>query len=74
MRERVGSLDLCDNERLSAHLCRSRAHNVYVCGAFNERLAHGVDTMFERELETGAVVFGKRADPQINAGKVQTFA
>ena len=68
--EGVGSLDLCNNERLSAHSCRSRTHSLDVRGAFDERLAHGVHTMFERELKTGAVVFGKRADAQINAGKV----
>src|SRR5206468_10066047 len=70
VRERVGPLDLCNNERLSAHLCRSRSYNVYIRGALNKRLAHGVDTVFERELKTGAVVFGKRADAQIDAGKI----
>jgi hypothetical protein len=74
VRERVGPLDLCNNERPFADFCRSRAHRVYVRGAFNEGLAHGVNPMFERELKTGAVVFGKCADAKINAGKVQSFA
>ena len=57
-----------------ADFCRSRAHSLDVRGAFNERLAHRVNAFFKRKLKTGAVVFGKRADAQINAGKVQSFA
>ena len=36
VRERVGSLDLCNNERLSADFCRCLAHSLDVRGAFNK--------------------------------------
>ena len=36
----------------------------------DERLADGVDPIVERKLQVGAVTLGKRADAQINAGKV----
>ena len=45
-----------------------------VCGAFNERLANRIDALFQRKLKTGAVTFRKRADAQVNAGKIKSFA
>ena len=74
MRKSIGALDLCNDERLCANFCRCRAHSLDVRGAFNERLAHRVNAFFKRKLKARAIVFGKRADAEINAGKVQSFA
>ena len=54
--------------------CRCRAHSLDVRGAFDERLAHRVNAFSERKLKARAVVFGERADAEIDAGKVQSFA
>jgi hypothetical protein len=50
------------------------AHSLDVRGAFNERLAHRVNAFFKRKLKARAVVFGKRADAQIDAWQVQSLA
>ena len=57
-----------------ANFCRCGAHSLDVRGAFNERLAHRVNAFFKRKLKARAVVFGKRADAEIDAGKIQSLA
>ena len=73
MFERIGTLDLRDDKWLMPELFRRCANGVHVGGGLDERLAHGLDSLRERELETGAVMFGKGADAEIDAGKIESF-
>ena len=50
------------------------AHRFDVRGAFDERLAHRIHAFFERELQARAIVFGERADAEIDARQIQSFA
>jgi hypothetical protein len=55
-------------------LRRGCAHGFDISGAFNERLTHCIHARLNGELKTGAIVFGKGADPEIDPGQVQSFA
>ena len=55
-------------------LRRRSAHGLDVRGAFDERLAHRIHASAERELQARAIVLGKRADAEIDAGQVQSLA
>ena len=67
-------LDLGDDERIVPQGSRPFANGVDVGGIFDERLADRVDALPKRELQAFAVLPGKRADAEVDAGDVQAFA
>src|SRR5262249_38943264 len=74
MSNSVRSLDLRNNEWLRAKFCRRAPHSLDIHAAFDEGLTYRVDALFERELQTGAIMLRKGADPKINAWEIQPFA
>ena len=68
-----GALDLGDDEGLPAARCGGGAHGLDVRRRLDERLAHGVHALLQRELEAGAVVLGEGADAQVDARQVEAF-
>jgi hypothetical protein len=72
--ERIGSLDLRDDEWVMPEVFRGGANGVHVGRRLDEGLAHGIDSLPERELETGTIVFGEGANAEINSGKIQSFS
>ena len=74
MRQRAGPLDLGNDKRTFAQALGRRAHCLDVGRRLHERLAHRVHAVLQREFETGAVVFGERADAQVDARQVQPLA
>src|SRR5208283_4183438 len=53
---------------------RRIAHGLNIRRIFDERLAHGVHTVFESELQAIVVVFGEGADAEVDARKVEPLA
>ena len=74
VRQRVGALDLRDDERHAPDLRRRRAHGLDVRRALDERLAHRVHARAERKLQARAVVLGERADAEVDARQIQPLA
>ena len=71
--EGIRTLDLGDDEGLSADGFRRGPHGFDVRGRFHERLAHGVHPVPEREFQTGAVVVSKRTDAEGNARQIEAL-
>jgi hypothetical protein len=64
--ERVGTLDLGNDEGLLANRLGGGAHGFDVRGGLHERLTQGVHPRLESKFQTSPVVVGKRADAQIS--------
>ena len=72
--QRARTLDLRDEKRFVAQLACRRAHGLHVRGAFNKGLADRVHAMLQREFQTLAIPLRERADAEIDAREVQSFA
>src|SRR5262249_31384382 len=74
LRKRVAPFDLGDDERLPSESLRSSAQGFNIGRRFDERLAHSIDVVLQRELEARAVVIGERANAKLDPRQVQTLA
>ena len=68
-----GAFDFCDDERVVPHRRRGLPDGDDVRGALDEGLADRVHPLFGCKFQPFAVVLGEGADPEVDAGQVETL-
>jgi hypothetical protein len=74
MRKSVGPLYFCDDKWIATGLGRDRTDGFDVGCALDKGLAHRINALAERELQTDAIMFGEGADTKVNPGQIEPFA